>query len=82
MGKNKYSHLKNIPLKVYRKFLLNVGCKLIRTSGGHEVYSRPDLNRPIILQSHIDPVPEFIIRNHLRQIQMDKTDCLNMLAKL
>jgi hypothetical protein len=54
--------LKNISLKEFRKFLKKVECKMVRTNGGHEHWTRSDLNRPITLQTHIDPVPEFIIR--------------------
>ena len=58
--------LSNISLKEYRLFLTNCGCKYIRTSGGHEIWSRTDLNRPITFQTHIDPVPERIIKQALR----------------
>jgi hypothetical protein len=61
-------NLKNIPLKTFRKFLIQSGLKKIRTSGGHEVWSGSHLKRPVVLQSHIDPIPEFIIRNNLRII--------------
>ena len=64
--------LKNIALKDYCKFLEHVGCKLLRTKGGHYQYSRADLGRPLTLQTHISPVPEFIIKNHLRGLNLDK----------
>ena len=70
-------HLRNISLDDYCSFLVHVGCKLTRTTGGHFHYTRNDLLRPITLQSHIDPVPEFIIRNHLRQLGMSKTQFLD-----
>jgi len=59
-------NLKNIPLKTFRKFLIHCDLKKIRISGGHEIWSGNHLKRPIVLQSHIDPIPEFIIRNNLR----------------
>lgn len=58
--------LSNITLKDFRNFLEFKGLKIIRSTGGHEVWSCKTLFRPIILQSHIDPVPEFIVRNNLR----------------
>ena len=64
--------LRNIPLRRYRKFLEELGCKCARTNGGHEHWTRADLNRPITLQSHIDPVPEFIVRQHLRYLGMER----------
>jgi hypothetical protein len=71
--------LKNIPLKDFRNFLEFKGLKLIRTNGGHEIWSGTALLRPIILQSHIDPIPEFIIRNNLRTLGSDKNELLEFL---
>lgn len=36
-------NLKNIKLSTFRKFLEYKGLKMIRVSGGHEVWSRADL---------------------------------------
>jgi hypothetical protein len=66
--------LKNIPLRLFREYLNYKGLKHIRTSGGHEVWSRKDLNRPVILQTHIDPIPEFIVRNALRTLGVKADD--------
>ena len=73
--------LRNIPLKDFRRFLEYKGLKRIRTIGGHEVWSCKSLLRPIILQTHIDPVPEFIIRNNLRTLGSNKNEFLNFLNK-
>ena len=73
--------LKNIPLKDFRRFLEYKELNLIRTTGGHEVWSCKKLLRPIILQTHIDPVPEFIIRNNLRTLNSDKKELLSFLNK-
>jgi len=73
------SNLKNISLKTYRDFLKDMGCSCIRTSGGHEHWSRKDLLRPITFQSHIDPVPEFIIKNGLRILKLTKDDFVEWL---
>lgn len=67
-------HLRNIPLKLFRDFLIDQGCSCNRKSGGHEHWSRTDLLRPITLQSHIDPIPEFIIKNALNQLGLSKKD--------
>ncbi len=64
--------LSNISLAVYRIFLSKAGCKYIRTSDGHEVWSKKELTRPVIFQTHIDPVPEFIIKNALRAMGISK----------
>lgn len=70
-------HLRNIPLKLYRDFLKDQGCSCNRTSGGHEHWSRSDLLRPITVQMHVDPVPEFIIKNALKQLGLSKKDFLD-----
>jgi hypothetical protein len=71
------SHLRNIPLKLYRDFLKDQGCVCNRTNGGHEHWTRKDLDRPITIQTHIDPVPEFIIKNGLRILNLSKKDFLD-----
>ncbi|NDV69252.1 type II toxin-antitoxin system HicA family toxin [Dysgonomonas sp. 25] len=71
--------LKNVKLADYREFLSKCGCKHIRTEGGHEIWSRNDLTRPITFQTHIEPVPEFIIKNALRQLNLTKKDFFNIL---
>jgi predicted RNA binding protein YcfA (HicA-like mRNA interferase family) len=70
-------HLRNIGLKDYCHYLEYIGCKCIRTKGGHYQYARKDLGRPLTLQTHIDPVPEFIILNHLRVLGISKKDFLD-----
>ena len=70
-------HLRNVPLKLFRDFLKDQGCSCNRQKGGHEHWSRSDLSRPITLQSHISPVPEFILKNALRQLGVDKDFFLN-----
>ena len=70
-----FGKLSNIPVKDFRKFLEHQGLKVIKDSrgrGGHEKWSRSDLDRPITLQTHIDPVPEFIVKQVLRHLKMDK----------
>ena len=62
----------NIALADFRAYLAAIGCKCIRTEGGHEMWSRRDLKRPITLQSHIDPIPEFILKNALRALGIEK----------
>ena len=59
-------NLKNISLKAFRQFLIYKGLKNIRNKGGHEIWGGASVKRPVVLQSHVDPVPEFIIRNSLR----------------
>lgn len=71
-------HLRNISLKDFEKFLLKQGCKCTRTKGGHNHWTRADLNRPITLQSHITPIPEFILRNCLRILNLSKEEFIKL----
>lgn len=73
--------LSNIPLKKYRNFLKNIGCECKRVKGGHEHWSRTDLSRSLTIQTHIDPVPEFIIRQHLRHLNISREKFLSVISK-
>jgi hypothetical protein len=44
------------------------GLKHIRTTGGHKIWGGKSLQRPIVLQTHIDPVPGFIVKQILRAL--------------
>jgi hypothetical protein len=71
--------LRNVSLRDYREFLSKVGCNLSGTKGGHEKWIRKDLTRPIIVQTHKSPVPEFIIKSALRVLGLTKEDFFNVL---
>lgn len=64
--------LSNISLPDFRKFLFDIGCRRTSTEGGHEKWEKDGLTRPIILQTHISPIPEFIIKNTLRNLGISK----------
>jgi hypothetical protein len=66
--------LSNISLADLRRFLREQGCNHIGDKGGHEKWSRKDLIRPIVIQSHIDPVPEFIVKQILRTLDIDRSE--------
>jgi len=67
-------HLRNISISKWKAFLELALCKYIGTVGGHEKWTRSDILRPIIFQTHIDPIPEFIIKNNLRNLNYTKKD--------
>ena len=77
--------LSNIPVKEFRKFLKIHGLNLIKDSrgrGGHEKWSKSGMDRPITIQTHIDPVPEFIVKQVLRHLKMDRKDFFKAFDKL
>ena len=49
------------------------GLICIKTEGDHAKYTRNDLRRPIIIQTHISPVPEFIVSQILKHLGFNKT---------
>lgn len=71
--------LSNISLALFRTFLKEQGCSLTDITGGHEKWSKKGLLRPIVIQTHIDPIPEFILRNNLRVLKLTKKDFVNWL---
>ena len=62
------SPLKNIPIKTFREFLRWEGLDYVRTNGGHEIWNKKRLFRPVVFQTHIDPVPEKVVRQILKAI--------------
>jgi len=71
--------LKNDSLRDYQSFLKLAKCKQIGSKRGHLHYTRADLKRPITVQSHVSPVPEFIIRNNNRTIGYSKEEFCQIL---
>ena len=67
-------HLRNIPLKTIRDYLAWKGLKIYRTKGGHETWGCSGLLRPIVIQTHVDPVPEFIVKQILRNLNSNRED--------
>ena len=59
---------RNISLARFRKILAALGLEQVRTKGGHEMWMKEGMLRNVVLQTHIDPVPEDIIKNNLRTI--------------
>jgi hypothetical protein len=72
----------NVSIRDFKKYLNHIGCKHIRTTGGHEHWTRSDLSRPITFQAHIDPIPEFIVKNALRGLNVDKKDFIETMEKI
>ena len=73
--------LKNIPLNIFRKYLESKGLKIIRHTGGHEIWGGKQLKRPIVLQSHIKIVPTFVIKENLKTLNVTSDDLIAFLKK-
>lgn len=71
--------LKNVPLRDCRRFLTKVGCQTNLTEGGHEHWTRADLLRPITIQTHIDPVPERIMKQIINALKIERDEFVEIL---
>ena len=68
---------------MFESFLELAQCNDICAKGGHhQKWTRSVLNRPIIFQKTIDPVPEFIIHNNLRILGVSKKQFFEILESV
>ena len=63
-------NLSNIPLDAVRAFLLQRDYHFGFVHGGHELWVKENMVRPVVLRAGFDPVPEFMIRNILRSMDV------------
>ena len=68
--------LKNLTLRDIRAFLILKGCVKDRTSGGHEAWRKSGLARPIIIQTHKNPVPEHVVEVSLKDLGISREEFL------
>lgn len=70
--------LSNISLKDFREFLFEKGCSRIdngtRGRGGHELWTKQGLMRSITLQTHIDPIPERVVKSNLNTLGVSRKE--------
>ena len=70
--------LRPVHYKTFERFLLQVGCRLVRQEGDHRVWDRQDLLRPVIVRAKKD-LPVFEIKSNLRTLRITTTEYLNFL---
>lgn len=75
------SALTPIKWKEFEKFLLFVGCVFKRQSGGHRIYTRTGLKRPLVVPAH-GTLPVFVIRNNLRLLNITPEEYFEILKKI
>lgn len=73
--------LSNIKVSDFRNFLKMQGLHYICTKGGHEKWNKEELLRPVIFQTHIDPIPISVLKNNLRTIGCTTKDLIDFLNK-
>ena len=74
--------LSNISLAKFRRFLFEAGCTRVGVKGGHEKRKLAGCHRSIIIQTHIDHVPERIVRSVLIDMGMTRQDFINMMRNI
>ena len=65
----------NISITDFRQFLADKGLNEVESGNtGHEKWNKDGMLRPVVFQTHIDPIPEFIIHNNLRNMGLTASD--------
>jgi len=70
-----------LPFKQFEKFLLYIGCTYERQKGGHRIYSKPGLSRPIVVPTY-KRLPVMIIKNNLRTLGLSQKQYWEILKKI
>ena len=67
--------LSNITIAEFEAFLEYKECHRVDSGNeGHEKWEKAGITRPVIFQTHLDPIPEFIVRNGLRDLGVSRND--------
>lgn len=74
--------LSNITVKEFREILQRLGLQPLRTAGGHEIWMKPGLRRTIVFQTHVEPIPEFVVRNAIRDLGMTRQEFMDILETM
>ena len=65
----------NLPIADFRQFLADKGLTEVESGNtGHEKWNKEGMLRPVVFQTHIDPIPEFIVHNNLRNMGLTASD--------
>ena len=74
--------LSNITLKEFRAALTALGLHKMRTKGGHEAWVREGLKRTVIIQTHLDPVSELVVRKTISDLGLTREEFISLLESL
>jgi predicted RNA binding protein YcfA (HicA-like mRNA interferase family) len=76
--------LKPIPTQMFKKFLKQIGCVYVRTTGSHEIWNKKDgsLPRPITFRGAKKEVPPTHIRTNLWTLEMSVEEFQNVIESL
>jgi len=71
--------LQNVPLSDFFKFLKYQGWNYARTTGGHEIWKKAGAIRPLVIQTHVDPVPIHVLKNNLQTMGIISQELIDFL---
>lgn len=71
-----------VKTKDFIKVLVHLGLKLSRTNGSHQVWSRADLTRPVIVQATKKELPKFVLSNNCKTLGITVDDFFRILNGL
>ena len=74
--------LSYITVKEFREILQRLGLRPLRTVGGHEIWMKSGLRRTIVFQTHVEPIPEFVVRNAIRDLGMTRQEFMEVLESM
>ena len=74
--------LSNITIAEFRAVLGSYGLIVLRTKGGHEAWAKEGMLRPIIFQTHVELVPEFIVKNAIAGLNTTRQEFLERLENI
>lgn len=74
------TRLAPVHYRKFEKFLLSVGCRFVRQRGGHSIYIKEGLKRPLVVPA-VKDLPVFIIRNNLRLLNISIEQYCTFISK-
>ena len=74
--------LSNLTINDLRLVLRYFGLEFLRTKGGHELWAKPGMKRPIVFQTYLKPIPEFVVLNLMKTLGIDKQELVSILEKI
>ncbi len=75
-------NLSNVSIREMRALLTLLGLKVVRTKGGHEAWRKTGMTRSVIIQTHVEPVPEFVVKNAIINLGMTRKEFIALLESL
>ena len=74
--------LSNLTIEDLRRILRYLGLEFQRTKGGHELWAKPGMKRPVVFQTHLKPIPEFVILKLMKTLGIDRENFIKLLEKI